>query len=169
MATRLRGRWALGIVPRHFTWILKDKLAICERPGGYGDSHRRVRRQEEIIWIRENGFGMVDLDHPGAAQPPQLRGARRHRTAIARSPARSSSRGCGRFYKELNELLRAGTKVIVHGEEVGDRIVGIMGGYIRWSGLVDDDTQAITVTERLAGRQLDPFARNVILMAPRLR
>ncbi len=41
-----------------------------------------------------------------------------------------------------------------------------MGGYIRWAGLVDDDTQAITVTERLAGRQLDPFARNVILTAP---
>ena len=59
MATKLRGRWALGITPRHFTWILKDKLAICERPGGYGDNHRRVRRQEEIIWIRENGFGCV--------------------------------------------------------------------------------------------------------------
>ena len=59
MATRLRGRWALGITPRNFTWILKDKLAICERPGGYGDNHRRVRRQEEIIWIRENGFGCV--------------------------------------------------------------------------------------------------------------
>ena len=57
MATRLRGRWALGITPRHFTWILKDKLAICERPGGYGENHRRVRRQEEIIWIRENGLG----------------------------------------------------------------------------------------------------------------
>ena len=73
------------------------------------------------------------------------------------------------FYKELNELLKAGVKVMVHGEEVGDRIVGIMGGYIRWAGLVDDDTQAITVTERIAGRQLDPFARNVILLAPKLR
>jgi hypothetical protein len=55
----LRGKWALGITPRNFTWILKDKLAICERPGGVGDSHRRVRRQEEIIWLRENGFGCV--------------------------------------------------------------------------------------------------------------
>ena len=64
---------------------------------------------------------------------------------------------------------KAGVKVIVHGEEVGDRIVGIMGGYIRWAGLVDDDTQAITVTERLAGRQLDPFARNVILIGTKLR
>ena len=30
--------------------------------------------------------------------------------------------------------------MIVHGEELGDRIVGIMGGYIRWSGLVEDST-----------------------------
>ena len=59
MPPRLRGKWALGITPRNFTWILKDKLAICERPGGVGDSHRRVRRQEEIIWLRENGFGCV--------------------------------------------------------------------------------------------------------------
>jgi len=66
-------------------------------------------------------------------------------------------------------LLKNGTKVVVHGEEVGDRIVGIMGGYIRWEGLVDDDTAAITITERIAGRQLDPFARNVILGATRLR
>jgi hypothetical protein len=57
----------------------------------------------------------------------------------------------------------------VHGEELGDRIAGIMGGYIRWAGLVDDDTKAIAITERLTGRQLDPFARNVIMMAESLR
>ena len=43
MPPRLRGKWALGITPRNFTWIMKDKLAVCERPGGYGDNHRRVR------------------------------------------------------------------------------------------------------------------------------
>ena len=59
--------------------------------------------------------------------------------------------------------------MIVHGEEVGDRIVGVMGGYIRWAGLVDDDTKAITITERIACRQLDPFARSVILNATKLR
>jgi len=47
--------------------------------------------------------------------------------------------------------------------------MGIMGGYIRWSGLVDDPSQAIAITERLAGRQLDPFAREVILMVHTLR
>ena len=33
MPPKLRGKWALGITPRHFTWILKDKLAI--RAVGY--------------------------------------------------------------------------------------------------------------------------------------
>ncbi|MCU1389000.1 MAG: hypothetical protein JWL72_2338, partial [Ilumatobacteraceae bacterium] len=73
------------------------------------------------------------------------------------------------FYGELKTLLDAGTKVIVHNEEVGDKVIGIMGGYIRWSGLVEDSSQAIVITERIAERQLDPFAREVILMAHTLR
>jgi hypothetical protein len=168
MATRLRGRWALGITPRHFTWIIKDKLAICERPGGYGDNHRRVRRQEEIIWIRENGFGcvisIIQAPH-NLHNYDELGVTARHR-AFNADDLESWLRT---LYREIHELLRANTKVLIHGEEVGDRIVGVMGGYIRWSGLIEDDTQAITVTERLAGRQLDPFARNVILTATRLR
>ena len=55
----MKGKWAQGIQPRNFAWILKDRLAVCERPGGYGANHRRVRRQEEIIWIREQGFTCV--------------------------------------------------------------------------------------------------------------
>ena len=57
----------------------------------------------------------------------------------------------------------------MHAEEVGDRIIGIMGGYIRWSGLVDDPSQAIIITERIAGQQLDPFARELILRVHELR
>ena len=49
MPPRLRGKWALGITPRNFTWFMKDKLAVCERPGGYGDNHRRVRRQDSCV------------------------------------------------------------------------------------------------------------------------
>ena len=148
--------------------FLKDKLAICERPGGYGENHRRVRRQEEIIWLRENGFGCVVSIIPAPHNLhnyDELGVTSRHRpfTGEDLEPWLRS------FYRELNDLLKAGTKVVVHGEEVGDRLVGIMGGYIRWAGLVDDDTKAITITERLAGRQLDPFARNVILIAPSLR
>lgn len=168
MPSRLRGKWALGITPRNFTWILRDKLAICERPGGVGEHHRRVRRQEEIIWLRENGFGCVisviaaphNLHNYEEMQLPY-----RHRPFDAdHLDAYLSS-----LYREIHELLDHGTKVVVHAEEVGDRVIGVMGGYVRWSGLVDDPTQAIQVTERIAGRQLDPFARTLIVRAHELR
>jgi hypothetical protein len=169
MPPRLRGKWALGITPRNFTWILKDKLAVCERPGGYGDNHRRVRRQEEIIWIRENGFGCVIslIPAPHNLHNYEELGVHyRHRpfTGVEDLPQWLTA-----FYRELDALLLEGTKVILHAEEVGDRIVGIMGGYIRWCGLVKEGTQAIAITERIAQRQLDPFAREVILMAAELR
>ncbi len=168
MPPKLRGKWALGITPRHFTWILKDKLAICERPGGYGDSHRRVRRQEEIIWIRENGFNyvisIIQAPH-NLHNYDELTLPYRHRPFKADDlePWLRS------FYREIDDLMKAGAKLIVHGEELGDRLVGIMGGYIRWADLVADDTKAIAVTERLTGRQLDPFARNIVMIATSLR
>lgn len=168
MPPKLRGKWALGITPRHFTWILKDKLAICERPGGYGDNHRRVRRQEEIIWIRENGFSyaisIIQAPH-NLHNYDELNLAYRHR------PYRGDDRDnwLRSFYQEIDELMKGGSKLLVHGEELGDRIVGIMGGYIRWAGLVEDPTRAIEVTERLTGRQLDPWARDIIMNAHTLR
>ena len=73
------------------------------------------------------------------------------------------------FYTELRDLLTGDAKVLVHAEEVGDRIIGIMGGYIRWSGLIDDPSKAIAITERIACRQLDPFARELILRVHELR
>jgi len=168
MTPKLRGKWALGIEPRNFTWILKDKLAICERPGGFGDNHRRVRRQEEIIWIRENGFNYV----VSIIQAPhnlhnyeELSMPYRHR------PMRTDDLDAWlrSFYTEIDDLVRAGQRVIVHAEELGDRLVGVMGGYIRWAGLVDGDTETITVTEQLTGRKLDPFARELIIRAHELR
>ena len=78
-----KGKWAQGIQPRHFHWIIQDQLAICERPGGFGANHRKVRRQEEIIWIREQGFDLVISVSPVAPQPAQLRRVGRVVAALA--------------------------------------------------------------------------------------
>ena len=48
----MKGKWARGIEPRYFAWIIKDQLAVSERPGGYARNHRRVRRQEETLVAR---------------------------------------------------------------------------------------------------------------------
>ncbi|MDO8364578.1 MAG: hypothetical protein Q7V88_16925 [Actinomycetota bacterium] len=169
MPPRLRGKWALGITPRNFTWFMKDKLAVCERPGGYGDNHRRVRRQEEIIWLRENGFGCVVSIIPA---PHNLHNYDELGMPYLHRPFTGIDDlglWLKTFYNEISTLLEASTKVIAHNESVDDRIIGIMGGYIRWSGMVDDPSMVINLTERIAKRQLDPFAREVILMAHELR
>jgi len=165
---KLRGKWALGITPRNFTWILKDRLAVCERPGGYGDNHRRVRRQEEIIWIRENGFGHVVSI---ITAPHNLHNYVEMNVSHSHRPFSNDAvdEWAKSLFVELKSHLAKNTKVIVHGEEVGDRIMGTMGAFIRWSGLVDDPTEAIMVAEKLAGHQLDSSARALILRAHELR
>ncbi|MEI7548344.1 MAG: hypothetical protein WCK21_09845 [Actinomycetota bacterium] len=169
MPPRLRGKWALGITPRNFTWFMKDKLAVCERPGGYGDNHRRVRRQEEIIWLRENGFGCVISIIPAPHNLHNYDELGLHYLHRPFTGIDDLGMWLKAFYTELNGLLEASTKVVAHNESVDDRIIGILGGYIRWSGMVDDPSLCINLTERIAKRQLDPFAREVILMAHELR
>ena len=163
MPPKLRGKWALGITPRNFTWVIKDKLAICERPGGYGENHRRVRRQEEIIWLRENKFDLlisiIAAPHNLHAYD-ELHMPYRHRPLSGIDDLGAFLKP---FYREMNDLMSAGQKVIMHAEEVGDRLLGIIGGYIRWTGMVQDPSQAIIITERIGGRQLDTWARELIL------
>src|SRR3954451_14153279 len=62
----LRGRWAQGLEPRYFTWVIKDRLGAGERPGGFARNQRKVRRQEELIWLSVNDFTLIVslLDSP---------------------------------------------------------------------------------------------------------
>ena len=168
MATRTKGKWAQGIQPRNFAWVIKDRLAVCERPGGYGANHRRVRRQEEIIWIREQGFGCVVSLIPSTHNLhnyDELGVVYRHRPFASTDDPR---RVLGELYPELHAMQQAGTRVLLHGEEVGDRVAGTIGGYIRWAGLVPEGPQCVAIVEKITGRQLDPLGRSFVAMAPNL-
>ena len=74
--TTLRGRWAQGLEPRVFCWIIKDRLAASERPGGFARNHRKVRRQEELIWLDRARLHARPLAARLAAQPARLRRGR---------------------------------------------------------------------------------------------
>jgi hypothetical protein len=165
----LKGKWAQGITPRNFVWVLKDRLAVCERPGGYGANHRRVRRQEEIIWIREQKFTHVisliaaahNLHNYDELGVPWL-----HRPQSPNDDPVAFQRN---LYVELRSLLASGEKLLVHQEEVGDRVCGLVAGYLLWANLVPYGPQAISVTERLTGRQLGPLGREFVATADALR
>ena len=161
----MKGKWAQGIKPRNFAWVIKDRLAVCERPGGYGANHRKVRRQEEIIWIREQGFTKVISVIPA---PHNLHNydemdvAWLHRPFPTHDPL---DRYLATILPELRSLLGSGEKLLVHGEELGDLVQGLMAAFLRWTGMIPDDPTALTVIERLLGRQLGPRGRELVGMA----
>lgn len=161
----VKGKWAQGIEPRNFRWVMKDALAVCERPGGYGSNHRRVRRQEEIIWVREQGFSPVISIVPSPANLhnyDELGVTWQHRPFGNHDDAASYLTA---FYPELRDLLAARSKVLIHGEELGDRLSGIIAGYLVWAGLLPTGPKAISLTERLTQRQLGPMGRELVTTA----
>ena len=164
----MKGKWAQGIQPRNFSWVVKDKLAVCERPGGYGANHRRVRRQEEIIWIREQGFACVVSLIPSPHNLhnyDELGVTWRHRPFTQGDDAQ---RFVATFFPELRTMISEGQKVLVHQDELGDRVSGLMAGFLLWSGMVESGPQAISITEQLVHRQLGPMARGLVTIAAEL-
>lgn len=159
----MRGKWAEGIEPRHFHWVVTDSLAICERPGGYGSQHRRVRRMEEIIWIRQHEFdwviSLIDAPH-NLHNYDEQNVPYRHWPVSAADPA-----GLQMAYAELQTMLEAGAKILVHHEDLGHQLCGFMAGYLVWSGLIDAAPRAITVIEQITQRQLGPAGRELVNVA----
>ena len=158
----MRGKWAQGIVPRSFTWIIKDRIAVSERPGGVRAGHRRVRRQEEIIWIRENGFqtvlSLLASDH-------NLHNYDDFDQSWVHLPFGGATDGVAR----LEEVCRAidahgaeGRCVLVHREELNDVVCGLMGAYLLRTGLAPTGPQAMSIAEQLTGRPLGFPGREIV-------
>ena len=164
--TNMRGKWAAGIKPRFFTWVIKDRLAVCERPGGYARNHRKVRRREEILWIKCQGFTRVTSL---LASPHNLHAYGEENLAWSHIPFAPNDDPAGvlpELYEQLRSWMRADERVLVHQEEVGDRLMGVVAGYLYWSGLIQEGAQAVAIVERLFGRQMGPEGRELVAVVP---
>ena len=120
----MKGKWAAGIPPRNFTWVIKDRLAMSERPGGFAPNHRKVRRQEEIIWLQVQGFTRVSRC---SRRRTTCRPTRRQSLASVHFPLppTGDTRGIlADIYHELHQGLAGGERILVHQEELGDRVPG---------------------------------------------
>ena len=166
-AVASKGKWAQGIRPRNFHWVITDRLAVCERPGGYGANHRKVRRQEEIIWVREQAFtcvvSVISAPH-NLHNYDELGVTWRHRPVVGDDLGAYEAG----LFAELREMLQRGERVLIHGEELGDMVCGLIAGYLLWNGLVETAPRTVTVVERLTQRQLGPFGREMVTVAGRL-
>lgn len=159
----MRGRWAQGLEPRFFNWIIKDRLAGSERPGGFARNHRKVRRQEELIWLRQRGFthviSMLDSPHNlhayEEAEIPSLHvPLGRPDEIVARLSVIYST--IATFLDDPNE------RVLVHHEEFGDPIIGVFAGYLVYSGLITEGPHAIQALERQTGRRMSRVGRQIV-------
>ena len=158
----MKGKWAAGISPRNFTWVITDRLAVSERPGGFSASHRRVRRQEEIIWLRVQGFGRVISLLPS---PHNLAAYDEEGPAWAHYPLersgdpRSVLAAC---YQDIDDSLAAGLRILLHQDELGDRLMGAVAGYLVWSNRIATLPQAVALVEHVVGHAMGEPGRELL-------
>jgi hypothetical protein len=162
----VRGKWAAGIEPRGFTWVYKGILAVSERPGGSTAVHRRVRRDEELLWLKHQGFARVVsilpvmqnldayLEHGLSASHYALRGGPQQREVLE---------AC---YLDLANSMRLHVAVLLHSDDVSDRLLGVLAGYLVWSRKVETGPAAIALIERLFRRSLGPEGREILMSLP---
>lgn len=156
-------RMMMGLKPRGFTWVIAEKLAVSERIGGIGFQHRRVRREEEITWLREEAGITVVLSLLPANQNVSSYAEAGLRTVAA--PIQGSITRAHRrlVYDALAEIMAdPEAKVLVHRETVDDGLAGLLGGYIVDSGLVADPVLAVAVIQEILGRALGPDGRALV-------
>lgn len=158
----LRGKWAQGIKPRHFTWILKDQIAVCERLGGNGSNHRPVRRQEEIVWVLNNNFDLTISLIPGTHNLQaykELGLAHRHWPV---SDEHEPTFLLPRIYEQMGIALDNNKRMLMHRLSLGDTVMGFFGGFLIWGDYLQKPTETFVMIERLFGRQIGPRGRATI-------
>jgi hypothetical protein len=159
----VRGRWAQGLEPRYLCWIIRDRLAASERPGGFARNHRKVRRQEELIWLAGHGFTHVLslLDSPHNLHAYEEADIAYDHVPLGRHDELGDR--LGEIYETIAGWLdKPEERVLVHHEEFGDRILGVMAGYLLYTGVISEGPHALVIIERLTGRQLGSIGREIV-------
>lgn len=164
----MKGKWAEGIEPRNFAWVIKGRLAVSERPGGYARNHRKVRRQEEIIWIRQQGFTrVVSL----LGSPHNLHAYDELGVDWSHLPFGSTADArvvLTDLFEHLDTWFEGNEQVLVHQEELGDRLMGTMAAYLLHRKLLPSPPHAIAIVERIMHRQMGTPGREVVAIAATL-
>ena len=151
-----------GLEPRGFKWIIAGRLAMSERIGGYGFQHRRVRREEEITWLKDQGINSVltflSSNQNQAAYELASFGVY-HRVI----DGELEPEDVADIFDVFDEALEPhGASLLVHRDLIDDVLVGLLGGYLVHAGLIDDPIIATSVIQEISGRPLGPEGRRLI-------
>lgn len=151
-----------GLEPRGFRWVITRRLAVSERIGGHGFQHRKVRREEEIVWLKEHGINTI-VSLLGAQQNAaayEAGGLRFHGMEVDSDlePADAVP-----VFEMLADALRPNDAVVlVHRDTIDDTLGGLLAGYLIHAGTLDDPIVATDVIQRILGRAMGPEGRRLI-------
>lgn len=153
-----------GLKPRDFVWVIAGRLAVSQRIGGHGFQHRRVRREEEILWLKsEAGINTVVSLLTGNQNVNAYEDVE---FTVFHEPLSAEFEMQTDLPRVLTTIEKAvaqpGAVVLVHRDTVDDTIAGILGGYLIFSGLLEDPIKAAAVIQEILGRPLGPHGRSIM-------
>lgn len=152
----------IGLQPRELTWILPRRLAIGERPGGYGRNHRRIRREEEIGWLSRQGFTAIVSFLPSTQNMAAYRDAGLRAWHLPLQAGEVAER-LPEAFALLDTLVREdGAKVFAHVDDVDDTLTGICGAYLLYLRVVPNPPSAVASIEAVTQRPLGPPGRSLV-------
>ena len=150
-----------GLEPREFTWVIQSRLAVSERVGGYGFQHRRVRREEEITWLKNAGItcilSLLDGNQNMASyEESELVAYHEPLSDLALDAVRAVFDAMDLALSSPDEVL------LIHRDIIDDAVAGVLAGYLVHSGLIDDPIVAIAAIQEILKRPLGPEARAIV-------
>lgn len=155
----------IGLRPRSLAWVLPHRLALGERPGGSGTTHRRIRREEEICWLTKNDFVAVVSLLPATHNLQAYEEAGLRAFHVPSTP-RQAARKLGDAFTLLDQLVRdEEVKTYIHSDDVDDLLTGVCGAYLLHLGLVENAPSAVATIEAITSRPLGPDGRAIVQAA----
>jgi len=130
------------IEPQQFTWLIPDRLAVAERPGGGGRSHRVARREAELAWWQGTGVTTIisAMRSRHGLLESALAGFR-----VVWHPLIDTDQGAReipRLVDAVREALDRGEVVLVHADRPGEWTAAVAIALRVGLGLDTDDAQA---------------------------
>ena len=171
-----------GLKPNDFHWIIEGKLAVSECIGGGGLTPRKIRREEEIQWLKGQGINAIFslLDSDFNLKNYQEVGFRTYHYPLnddipieslnvifnAIKEALSDKDRKLLIHRELLDEqvpgILAGYLIYKLGEKafdaINEQVPGILAGYLIYSNLLDDPILARTILEKILEKPLSPKA-----------
>ena len=65
-------------------------------------------------------------------------------------------------YRDIDASLAAGERLLLHQDELGDRVMGVIAGYLVWSGRIANLPQSVALVEHVVGHAMGEPGRELL-------